>query len=619
MVIFLPIFAFFSFDYFIHGSHYKTFDMGGRAEQAYPFYELGNISVHKKNQLNGERLFQFQQQFSDPINAEDWAIYVPHTHGKIEFFINDVLIYSKVSQRNILNPMMLELGSYWPADLGAIEKIVFISTRPSTDLDSAVINPKSIILGPTESVIAQYKKDQFFNVTIRYILFGIQFGLILLIATAQFNGIFRRLFTAPILLTFYLMLLNIFSLFPHLTGARSYLLIFIPIFLLLIYRTIKKFEKVDLFFTSDAESEEKFFSINLKTKIGVLEFLFILCPVFSLLLSTTGITLNSINQYLNQPLILIGTSLLFINVIKVSFNSPWTVAAKTSLCVGFFLLTLIHDLVGGLGLIDIASPITHLGSLIFAIFCAQIFAVEILNFLTDTKAKFQNQIEVSQKHQRQLSIVNLREQEAQKDLEFKQEINRLNSDLHDGVLTNLSMMKRKLQDKNQDDFPGVLGLLTNTMSEIRFIIGNQTRKFETLSELYVQVFDLIISQLLKPDVEYEIDQGQAAEIEFFNPKQSHVIFRLFQELIHNAMIRADAKFIKIQTKLIATENRNFCVIEISNAGGLSFADRQADKKGYGLRNIQDRCDAYDIKFSILSVETGATAKLEFEVNITENV
>ncbi|WP_292068575.1 hypothetical protein [Marivita sp. XM-24bin2] len=183
---------------------------------------------------------------------------------------------------------------------------------------------------------------------------------------------------------------------------------------------------------------------------------------------------------------------------------------------------------------------------------------------------------------------------------------RLARDLHDGVLTYLSVIQA-LSEKREDTNDKIISKISKYASqEIRFIL-------DTGADQYQDTF-VMLSIFRQQVVEPMMVQGLSIEWDMLNLMDKNILpassslnlFRILQEAFHNAHARAGCARIRVGSEV---DERNVLKIFIENTGGSTF--NPADKYGYGINNMKRRAHLIGATFDIVPIYSGAKVLITF--------
>jgi len=177
---------------------------------------------------------------------------------------------------------------------------------------------------------------------------------------------------------------------------------------------------------------------------------------------------------------------------------------------------------------------------------------------------------------------------------------KVHSELHDGVLNYLSIVNILSQEKQKTALADIQKLSRFAINEIRVILGQREASdedlFSALGTLRQQIVDHI------PQKKMQVDWSILALMGY--PKSSSAIIleitRIFQEALHNAIVRADCKTLVVSASKTAENQFN---ITIENTGGKSFEGNR--EGGFGINNMMMRARKINAKIDLTPISGGA--------------
>lgn len=227
------------------------------------------------------------------------------------------------------------------------------------------------------------------------------------------------------------------------------------------------------------------------------------------------------------------------------------------------------------------------------------------NFRTKAKLK-----------QEQLALENklLEEQANAKIQEQRLEISR---ELHDSlgsqltfisaILDNLKSSPAKMDETVNNKINTLSDFSENSINELKNTIWALNTKELKLNDLKMKLLNFIKNAAeAKEDVRFNFDFDVASNFQL-NSKQAINLFRVFQEIINNALKYAKAKNISALVK----QKENFLEIGIAD-DGIGFNLAEAEQKSYGIANIRSRIAEINGK---LNIETAANKGTSYQIKI----
>lgn len=191
----------------------------------------------------------------------------------------------------------------------------------------------------------------------------------------------------------------------------------------------------------------------------------------------------------------------------------------------------------------------------------------------------------------------------------EEERKRIARDLHDNIGTLMSTMKMKMlslqheHNDNQSTHHQIDEMISKASTEIRRISHNMTPVAFDLTGLPGALEDL--AQTLV-DEGYEVDE-ELHDLELIKDKQRGImIYRIFQEVIHNIRKHSGAAFVKFES----WAEGDFVYFILKDNGRGMAPEIWKDSKGMGLRNIKSR-----IAYLNGEMEVDASSGTEYKFKI----
>ena len=196
---------------------------------------------------------------------------------------------------------------------------------------------------------------------------------------------------------------------------------------------------------------------------------------------------------------------------------------------------------------------------------------------------------------------------------------RLAGDLHDGlgglltgVKLKLSSMKENsiISSENLAHFNHALDLLDTSIAEMRRVAHNLMP--ETLMHYGLQTAIADFVRQVEPEGLPVIRFNSFGENLRFEKELEITVYRITQELVNNALKHANAKQIEVQ---LFTEKGRVSLQVVDNGTGFNPNMATGQTAGKGLKNINDRINAFNGHFEILSEPgKGTECTLEFLIS-----
>jgi signal transduction histidine kinase len=189
----------------------------------------------------------------------------------------------------------------------------------------------------------------------------------------------------------------------------------------------------------------------------------------------------------------------------------------------------------------------------------------------------------------------------------EQVLNNISQDLHDDAgqqLTYINFVVENLKFDNPE--------LNEALNPLSQSIGTLSKSIRSISHSLNS--QLLIQESLVKAIEAEVDRLKSntkLQVEFvlsgsrkkaFGSDEKIVVYRIFQEVINNALKHSGASAIDITLK-----TEPFFELAIADNGkGFDFDDKNEKKSGLGLKNIVKRAEIINFKVKIDSVPQKGT-------------
>jgi len=177
---------------------------------------------------------------------------------------------------------------------------------------------------------------------------------------------------------------------------------------------------------------------------------------------------------------------------------------------------------------------------------------------------------------------------------------KLHEDLHDGVLNYMSIIRRITHESDDEAMGEINRLSSNASNEIRVILSQNSFSEKALLAGLLSFKNQTLDSLKHVGVKVSWDMSALADYQLLEDIHLIEIFRIVQEATHNAVHRAECKYLAFKGSkgLDAVFS-----IEIINTGGITLKNEIIE--GSGIRNIKIRTKRIAGNFSLTSVNGGA--------------
>ena len=316
-----------------------------------------------------------------------------------------------------------------------------------------------------------------------------------------------------------------------------------------------------------------------------------------------GFDILQYNKVVSALALLLGTITLSLIAIRSYIYSLRLDIGIWAIFSSITCYAVYYDILFRFGIVSIPTNFAALAMAIFSISIGATFVQLILSKKIDlSKTNLEMQKALKDQSQ-ELEAEFKRTSDFQAKAASREETERLTAELHDGVLTYLSVIN-SLSEKSTDSKLQRINILSrNALNEIRIILEARPSDVASLtialSALRAQLIDPLI--YLGIEVEWStsalLDQGAT------EPKVLMEIIRIVQEAVHNAVIRGQCKFLSIVAQRYET---GFSMI-IINTGGHSFTEKH--RKGLGIASMMNRSSSIGATLDIQPRESGAIVTL----------
>lgn len=317
-----------------------------------------------------------------------------------------------------------------------------------------------------------------------------------------------------------------------------------------------------------------------------------------------------VNTFFFVSVFVIYLSFLVLTSLR-SFISPndeinfWVPIALIS-----FLASTINELFFRIGGIGTSYFLTHLAALFVALALASIFFENILRGSKRIAAHNDNLKLELKKNQEKLILeyeLNMRLLDKQA---RNEEIEKFNEEIHDGLVTYLSMIVHLAHDEKTDQKFEIKRLAQTALDEARIILGIKNSEDENYFMALATLRIIFQNSFKERGIVAHWDILALLDHQCSRPEHVLDLVRIVQEALNNAIFRAKCRVIVVTVKELP--NSELC-IRIDNTGGSPY--NTDSKRGMGIRNMKKRASKIGAKFEIAALPTGASVSLTFEATI----
>ena len=309
------------------------------------------------------------------------------------------------------------------------------------------------------------------------------------------------------------------------------------------------------------------------------------------------------NMFVSAPFLLFGTLMLsffaVINFVKSQRLDIglWAIASTLTWCAIFY------DVLFRFGFIYIPANMSTFTLPIFIIIIAASFMKVILTKKADLASANYVMEKALDTQSKVLQDEFKLSAALQKRAAHAEEKERLTVELHDGVLTYLSIINAMSANSTDTNLEKINKLSRNALNEIRVILEARPSDIHSLTIALGALRAQLVDPLLYMGVEVEWSTHALLDQGAIQPKALMEIIRIIQEAIHNAVIRGKCSFLRV----VAQRSENDFTITIVNKGGQAFSEE--NRKGLGILNMMSRASSVGGTVEIKTNESGAILSL----------
>ena len=195
-----------------------------------------------------------------------------------------------------------------------------------------------------------------------------------------------------------------------------------------------------------------------------------------------------------------------------------------------------------------------------------------------------------------------------------QEMARLNEELHDGIMTNVSMIRALSESEKGKKALSINLLSQSIITEIRVLLMLRESKHTTL----LMALSVLKKQILDPaetlGVSVDWSAVELDKLPEINKETTLDIIRIIQEALHNSLIRAGSKTISFKGGIDVNNN---IILELKNSDGEPF--NKTHTPGFGLTNMAARAAKIGADFSLNGTPDGAILILKLSKSVWQKM
>jgi len=515
------------------------------------------------------------------MNIDRPYLYVPFYQTNLKIFANGVLAYDSEIDGKWRNATHLENVF---VNLPKEKKIIITASINGNMTPSQSVS--NFFVGPASKLKVFKTANEFYYYDLRTAFLGAQLCIIAMLLMASIPAGSIKPIITPLILLAFLCSVGLSSQansFSTIQSFYPYLLSFTPLFALALldfHSTIEK-KKIEL------------------SKAYLATVIFCTCII--LLSKTTNLfQIQLWNMSIIPPLMI---SVLIFTMTKsaiIFFKNGGTANALYLIVTFFALAAIIHDIAFLFGFSNNGIIISNIGTAFFFFMVATFYLVR----LSTEKIELASHQSILENALRGLED-DLRKNFEENQILIRekvanQEMSRINSELHDGIMTNISMIQALSEKASASRNLSINLLSKSIISEIRVLLMLRESKNTTL----LMALSEIKRQLVDPAELMGVRFVWETKGLLYGPHLSRElildIVRIIQEALQNALFRANSKFIIFKGEL---DIDGSIKLYLENREGKSF--KKNSEKGFGIKNMFVRANKNNIELSLDGTSDGA--------------
>jgi len=515
------------------------------------------------------------------MNIDRPHLYVPFYQTNLKIFANGVLAYDSEIDGKWRNATHLENVF---VNLPKEKKIIITASIKGNMTPSQSVS--NFFVGPASKLKVFKTANEFYYYDLRTAFLGAQLCIIAMMLLASIPAGSIKPIITPLILLAFLCSVGLSSQansFSTIQSFYPYLLSFTPLFALALldfHSTIER-KKIEL------------------SKAYLATVIFCTCII--LLSKTTNLfQIQLWNMSIIPPLMI---SVLIFTMTKSTimfFKNGGTANALYLIVTFFALAAIIHDIAFLFGFSNNGIIISNIGTAFFFFMVATFYLVR----LSTEKIELASHQSILENALRGLED-DLRKNFEENQILIRekvanQELSRINSELHDGIMTNISMIQALSEKASASRNLSINLLSKSIISEIRVLLMLRESKNTTL----LMALSEIKRQLVDPAELMGVRFVWETKGLLYGPHLSRElildIVRIIQEALQNALFRANSKFIIFKGEL---DIDGSIKLYLENREGKSF--KKNSEKGFGIKNMFVRANKNNIELSLDGTSDGA--------------
>ena len=511
------------------------------------------------------------------------AIYIPHFQGRIELLKDGAEVFrtdpGELNTFNGRNELLIPLSLKEKQPTDYLIKLYFTNNVAKispiyTGIDT--IFQANLTDGQRQTILVSLNLGAYLLLTI------------LLVASLS-TGVISSEGVPLLFMTIYLAIIgsgNIQIIAEYTNYAQRYVLPMSPVALASICEIFR--------ITTSSNS----FKLNAQLWVGA-----VTLSVFSYLIGLLlDLSIIDINTLISGPLLIILWPLVSIYALSIASQKLTVISVFTGVIVFYASFTTIHDGLSRLGVLNTTLFLANGSPLLFIAATTMIYfrlTARARRKLTKVNQQISTQLQIQSE---ELAKENLKNIALVKERSALQQRDKLNNELHDGVLTYLAIINSMTEYPENEKEISLNKLSRNATQEIRIILESDPLSTGSLFQALASLRNQIVEPLKSLGIRI---RWNLTRLHGLNIQKADILMdvvRILQESIHNAVIRGKCSALTI----VALDSKELgIVIAVLNSGGKTYSD--SDIRGNGIKSIERRASRIGAQFRLKSRPGGARA------------
>lgn len=516
-------------------------------------------------------------------------IYIPYFNGRLEVELNGRTVQTDSSFKvrygvNRRSEYVLDLSEFEPQSVNKLHLKIYKTEGAFQSISNVYILKKYNL-----DTIKRYR--EVFDENIKTLIFGAVISqIIFLLIMARRSIVSSQIYPSIIILSFFAFVgsVRLLDTYEELAEILPYFWLLTPLVCVGIFDS---FNQINF-------QKNKYFYLG-KGFIQYFRTGAIFLPVFLLCISFF-VEVRIINVLVSAPLLCLALFFGLIRSIKVYYfkqSSENYLYTLSYFCTIFFV---IHDAAVLFGFFQSNILLSGYNALFFVISVYYSFSTTLKTSQLEVQVNEAVLVERLHLQEKELSKQHQRTQDFQIEAASQNAKKKLHEDLHDGVLNYMSIIRRITHESDDEAMGEINRLSSNASNEIRVILSQNSFSEKALLAGLLSFKNQTLDSLKHVGVKVSWDMSALADYQLLEDIHLIEIFRIVQEATHNAVHRAECRYLAFKGSkgLDAVFS-----IEIINTGGITLKNEIIE--GSGIRNIKMRTKRIAGNFSLTSVNGGA--------------